>query len=191
MLDFADPPADLLDLLVEDALLGVVDTLDVRQAALFLLRDPWDPGRLGGWYSASRGETAPSYERHPGAPPPLTDLFAEADEAWGLRPSPYMPSWLCGLRAAAIFPLRSTIDRTLLGLLYLGRDPAAPLTLGARQAGTRIAARVARALDRATYLRADQTAGADPERVAEPWGTLAPSGDGAPVGGVAERPAAR
>lgn len=163
MTDNVDPLRALIDTLVEDTIVGLVDTLDVPQVALFLVHDPWDPSKLGGWYSASRGTAGPALARHPDAPPPLMDIFREAEEANGLRYSRYMPSWLHGLRAALIFPLRSTASDALIGLLYLGYDPKRRRPATARQVGSRMAERVGRALERAEQMRAAKDSRAQPE----------------------------
>jgi signal transduction histidine kinase len=139
----------LVDMAAEDAVLCLVEMLDLTWATLLLLDDP---ARPRGGYVRHRATYLPqgaSYDRqpHPAPEPPLWPAALASQEPVegdaGLEPETSPRARLLGVRSYLAVSLLPSDGSAPLGVLFLNRDRADPFDERQKTIARRLAIRVA------------------------------------------------
>jgi signal transduction histidine kinase len=139
----------LVDMAAEDAVLCLVEMLDLTWATLLLLDDPAQP--RGGYvrHRATRLPEGAAYDRqaHPAPEPPLWPAALASQEPVegdaGLEPETSPRARLLGVRSYLAVSLHPSDGSAPLGVLFLNRDHAAPFDERQKNIARRLSVRVA------------------------------------------------
>jgi signal transduction histidine kinase len=149
----AEPVAEfqrsLVDMAAEDAVLCVVEMLDITWATLLLLDDPDRPGGSYVRHRATYTAEGANYDRrpHPAPDPPLwPEALASYEPIEGnadVATAPHTRAHQLGVRAFLAVSLHPTDRSPPLGVLFLNRDHSAPFDEREKAVARRLATRIA------------------------------------------------